>query len=130
MGGQEKIEGEIAFFVGATVNPSADPLEAHVIRLAKKVKAGADFIQTPCVYDMDRFQEWMKRVRDQGIDRKAPLLIGVMPLKSGQMGRDIRKKFPGALIPEGLIERLDRAGNPEEEGIKLCIEQIAILKAT
>jgi methylenetetrahydrofolate reductase (NADPH) len=130
MGGQEKIEGEIHLFVGASANPSADPLEAHVIRLAKKVKAGADFIQTLCVYDMDRFKEWMKRIRDQGIDRKAHLLVGVMPLKSGQMGRDIQKRFPGVLIPDGLIERLDKAGNPEEEGIKLCIEQIATLKVT
>jgi methylenetetrahydrofolate reductase (NADPH) len=130
MGGQEKIEGEIKLFMGAAANPSADPLEAHVIRLAKKVKAGADFIQTSCVYDMSRFKEWMKRVRDQGIDEKVHILVGVMPLKSGLMGRNIQKKFPGVLIPDALIERLDKARNPEEEGIKLCIEQIATLKVT
>ena len=53
-----------------------------------------------------------------------------MPFKSGPIGRDIRKRFPYVLIPDTLIERLDKAGNPEEEGIKLCIEQIAVLKAT
>jgi methylenetetrahydrofolate reductase (NADPH) len=130
LGNDGKIKGEIKLFIGASANPSADPLEAHVIRLAKKVKAGADFIQTSCVYDMSRFNEWMKRVRDQGIHEKVHLLVGVMPLKSGPMGRDIQKRFPAALIPDALIERLDRAGNSEEEGIKLCIEQIAVLKAT
>jgi methylenetetrahydrofolate reductase (NADPH) len=72
----------------------------------------------------------MKRVRDQGIHEKVHLLVGVMPLKSGSMARDIQKKFPGLFIPDTLIERLDKARNPEEEGIKLCIEQIAMLKAT
>jgi len=130
LGNEERIDGEIKLFIGAVAHPSADPLEAHVIRLVKKVKAGADFIQTSCVYDMTRFNEWMKRVRDQGIHEKVHLLIGLMPLKSGPMGRDIQKNFPGLLIPDALIERLDKARNPEEEGIKLCIEQIAILKAT
>jgi len=130
LGNDGKIKGEIKLFIGASANPSADPLEAHVIRLAKKVKAGADFIQTSCVYDMSRFNEWMKRVRDQGIHEKVHLLVGLMPLKSGRMGRDIRTRFPSVLIPDALIERLEKAGNPEEEGIKLCIEQIAVLKAT
>lgn len=129
LGNQERIDGEIKLFIGAVANPSADPLEAHVIRLAKKVKAGADFIQTSCVYDMSRFNEWMKRVRDQGIPEKAYLLIGMMPLKSAPMARDIQKQFPGVFVPDVFIERLDKARNPEEEGIKLCIEQIAILKA-
>ena len=128
LGNDEKIEGEIRLFIGAAANPSADPLEAHIIRLGKKVKAGVDFIQTACVYDMTRFREWMKMARDRGIHEKAHLLVGIMPLKSGQMGRDIQKKFPGVLVPDGLIERLDKAGNPEEEGIKLCIEQIAMLQ--
>ena len=109
---------------------SADPLEAHVIRLAKKVKAGADFIQTSCVYDMSRFNEWMKRVRDQGIHEKVHLLVGVMPLKSGPMDETSKRDLRRVLIPDALLERLDKAGNPEEEGIKLCIEQIAILKVT
>ena len=130
LGNGEKIEGEIKLFIGAAANPSADPLEAHVIRLAKKVKAGADFIQTSCVYDLSRFKEWMKRVQDLGIHEKVHLLIGVMPLKSAHMGRDIQKRFPGVRIPDVIIERLDRAGNPEDEGIKLRIEQIAMLRAT
>jgi methylenetetrahydrofolate reductase (NADPH) len=130
LGNDEKIEGEIKLFIGAAAHPSADPLEAHVIRLAKKVKAGADFIQTSCVYEMSRFNEWMKRVQDRGIHEKVHVLVGVMPLKSGPMGRDIQKRFPGVLIPDALIERLDKARNPEEEGIKLCIEQIDILKST
>ncbi len=130
LGNDEKIEGEIKLFIGADAHPSSDPLEAHVIRLAKKVKAGADFILTSCVYEMSRFNEWMKRVRDQGIHEKVHVLVGVMPLKSAPMGRDIQKRFPGVLIPDALIERLDKARNPEEEGIKLCIEQIDILKST
>jgi len=77
---------------------------------------------------MTRFREWMKMARDRGIHEKAHLLVGVMPLKSGQMGRDIQKKSPGVLVPDGLIERLDKAENPQEEGIKLCVEQIAMLQ--
>jgi len=130
LGNGDQIGGEIKLFIGTAAHPSADPLDAHVIRLAKKVKAGADFIQTSCVYEMSRFNEWMKRVRDQGIHEKVYVLVGMIPLKSGSMGRDVQKRFPGVLIPDSLIERLDKATNPEEEGIKLCVEQIEILKST
>jgi len=67
LGGQEKIEGQVRLFIGAAANPFADPFEFRVVRLAKKVKAGVDFIQTQCIYDMDRFKEWMRMVTDRGL---------------------------------------------------------------
>ena len=128
LGGEEKIDGDIKLFIGAAANPSADPLELQVIRLAKKVNAGADFIQTSCVHDIDRFKEWMKMVRDQGLHKKVHILAGVTPLKSGDSGRYMKKNFPGVTIPDSLIERMDKARNPEEEGIKICVEQIKELR--
>ncbi len=128
VGGEEKIDGEIRLFIGAAANPSADPLELQVIRLGKKVRAGADFIQTSCIHDINRFKEWMKMVRDQGLHDKVHILAGVTPLKSGEMCRYMKKNQPGVTIPEEMIERLDKARNPEEEGIRICAEEIQQLR--
>lgn len=128
MGGEEKIEGQIKMFIGAAENPFADPFEFRVIRLAKKIRAGADFIQTQCIYDMKRFKEWMKMVRDRGLHEKVHILAGVTPLKSGGMARYMAKNVSGIIIPEEIIDRIVKAKKPSEEGIKLCVEQIQELK--
>jgi methylenetetrahydrofolate reductase (NADPH) len=128
LGGEEKVEGAVRIFIGAASNPSADPLDFHVIRLSKKIKAGADFVQTSCVYDMGRFKEWMKRVCDRGLHEKVCILAGVFPLTSGGMSRQMNKHFPGVTVPDDMIERMDKARNPEEEGIKICVEQVEELK--
>ncbi len=129
LGGEEKIDGEIKLFIGAAANPATDPLELQVLRLAKKVRAGADFIQTSCIHDINRFKEWMEMVRDQGLHNKVHILAGVIPLKSGEMCRYLKKNQPGVTIPEEIIERMDKARNPEEEGIKICVEEIQQLRA-
>jgi methylenetetrahydrofolate reductase (NADPH) len=129
LGGEEKIDGDIKLLIGAAANPLADPIELHVIRLAKKIRAGADFFQTSCIHDMNRFKEWMKMVRDHGLHKKVHILAGVTPLKSGDMGRSMKKNFPGVNLPDALIERMDKARSPEEEGIKICVEQIEELRA-
>ncbi len=113
-------------FTGAAANPFADPFEFRVIRLAKKVAAGADFIQTQIVYNMDKFAEWMKRVRDRGLHEKVKILAGVAPIKSVGAARYMKTKVPGMDVPDSIIERL--RGVPKErvskEGIKLCVDII------
>jgi len=128
LGGEEKIDGEIKLFIGAAANPFADPFEFRVVRLAKKVKAGVDFIQTQCIYDMDRFKEWMRMARDRGLHEKVHILGGVTPLKSGGMARYMAKNVAGIIIPDAIIERMVKAKEPAQEGIKICVEQIEQLR--
>jgi len=118
-------------FIGAAENPFADPFEYRVIRLAKKVAAGADFIQTQCVYDLKRFKEWMNQARERGLTEKVHIMAGVTPLKSARMAKYMVTKVSGITIPEELIKRLE--GVPKEqassEGIKICLETIQELRA-
>ncbi|TET42324.1 MAG: methylenetetrahydrofolate reductase [Dehalococcoidia bacterium] len=114
------------FFIGAAANPFADPFEFRVTRLAKKVAAGADFIQTQIVYNVDKFAEWMKRARDRGLHEKVKILAGVAPVKSVGAARYMKTRVPGMDVPDNVIERL--RGVPKEqvpkEGIKLCVDII------
>ncbi len=128
LGGQEKIEGEIQMFIGAAENPFGDPFEFRAIRLGKKVAAGVDFIQTQCIYDMNRFKEWMKMVRDRGLHERCHILAGVTPLKSGGMARYMARNVSGIIIPDEIIDRVAKAKKPAEEGIRLCVEQIQELR--
>ncbi len=115
---------EPRIFIGAAANPFGDPFEFRVIRLAKKVAAGVDFIQTQCVYDMERFEEWMKQVCDRGVHEKVKIMAGVTPLKSVGMAKYIRDRVAGLTVPDYYIERLDKAEDKAAEGIKICVEQI------
>ena len=128
LGGQEKVEGEIQMFIGAAENPFGDPFEFRAIRLGKKVAAGVDFIQTQCIYDMNRFKEWMRMVRDRGLHERCHILAGVTPLKSGGMARYMAKNVSGIIIPDEIIDRIVKAKKPAEEGIRLCVEQIQELR--
>lgn len=111
-------------FIGAAANPFGDPFAFRVIRLAKKVKAGADFIQTQCIYDMERFKRWMTEVVNRGLHEQVYILAGITPLKSVRMAEYMRDKVAGLSVPDGLIERLEKAENPREEGEKIAVEQI------
>lgn len=125
-----ELNGPPRMFIGAAANPFADPFEYRVIRLAKKIDAGADFIQTQCIYNMGRFKEWMKMARDEGLTEKVHILGGVTPLKSAGMAKFMNNKVAGMDVPEPLIKRM--AGVPKEkaveEGIKICLETIAELR--
>lgn len=129
MGGAE-IQGPPQMFIGAASNPFGDPQELRVLRLAKKVAAGADFIQTQCIYDMKRFREFMSQAVDKGLTEKTAILAGVTPLKSGGMAKYMATKVPGMTVPDEIVKRI--AGAPKEaqaeEGIKLCCEQIEELR--
>jgi methylenetetrahydrofolate reductase (NADPH) len=129
LGGEEKVEGEIKLFIGAGENPFGDPFEFRAIRLGKKVAAGADFIQTQCIYDMNRFKEWIKTVQDRGLHEKSHILAGISPLSSERIILQYNKKnLPKINIPEVLIDRITKSKDPDEEGIRICIEQILELK--
>lgn len=136
---------EPRFFIGAAAAPFADPVDFRPYRLAKKVKAGANFIQTQLVYDVEAFERYMSKVRELGLHEQTYILVGVGPLKSPGMARYMKKNVPGILVPDELIARMDKAGASwkdikkedltkedkkarsqawKEEGIKICIELI------
>lgn len=114
------------FFLGAVANPFVPPYEWRPQRLAKKIAAGAEFIQTQYCFDVPRFREYMKQVRNRGLDKQAFILAGVGPLKSAKAAEFMRKKVPGVVIPEEIIERLHKTPKvrQQEEGKKICIEII------
>ena len=136
---------EPRFFVGAAAAPFADPIDFRPIRLAKKVQAGANFIQTQLVYDVDAFASYMEKVRELELHDKTYILAGVGPLKSPGMARYMKNNVPGILVPDEIIERMKAAGSPwagkkkeeltkedkrerakawKEAGIQICIDLI------
>jgi len=126
----EEIDEPPRLFIGAAANPFADPYEFRIYRLANKIDAGADFIQTQCIYNMPRFRDFMKNAVDLGLTEKAYILAGVTPMKSARMAQYMAKMVPGMDVPEELIDRLKGAGKGKqaEEGIKFAIEQIEEFK--
>ena len=126
----DDIQNPPKMFIGAAANPFADPFELRVARLAKKVNAGADFIQTQCIYNLDKFETWMEGVRDRGLHEKIHILAGITPMKSAGMARYMKNKVPGMDVPDEIIKRI--AGVPKEkqpdEGIKISVEAIERLK--
>jgi methylenetetrahydrofolate reductase (NADPH) len=117
-------------FIGAAANPFADPFEYRVIRLAKKIDAGADFIQTQCIYNMARFREWIRLSREEGLTEKVYILGGVTPLRSAGMARYMKNKVAGMDIPDEIIKRMDGVDKKSqaEEGIRICLETIRELR--
>jgi 5,10-methylenetetrahydrofolate reductase len=136
---------EPRFFVGAAAAPFADPIDFRPYRLAKKVKAGANFIQTQLIYDVEAFAKYMEKVRELGLNEKTFILAGLGPLKSPGMARYMKNNVPGILVPDQIIQRMTDAGKPwadiptaeltkenkrdrsnawKEEGIKVCIDLV------
>jgi len=140
---------EPRFFVGAAESPFAHPVEFRPLRLAKKVKAGANFIQTQLVYDIKAFEAFMEKVRALGIHKETYILAGVGPLKSPGMAKYMIENVPGILVPDDMVKRMTAAGAPwagkskdeltkedkkacssawQQEGIQICIELIQQLQ--
>jgi methylenetetrahydrofolate reductase (NADPH) len=115
-------------FLGAAENPFANPFEFRVHRLAKKVRSGADFIQTQVIYDLDRFERFMEDVRSHHLDGKVHILGGVTPLKSAKVAKYMRNKVAGIIMPDSVISRMEKAADPKSEGIKICIETVGRLR--
>ncbi len=128
--GGEEIKRPPRLFVGAAANPFADPFEIRVPRLAKKIAAGVEFIQTQCIYNLDKFELWMKQVRDRGLHEKVYILAGVTPFKSAGMAKYMKNRVPGMDVPDDVVKRM--SGVPKEkqpdEGIDICVESIQRLK--
>lgn len=128
--GGDEIKGPPRMFVGAAANPFADPFEIRVPRLAKKIAAGVEFIQTQCIYNLDKFELWMRQIRDRGLHQKVYILAGVTPLKSAGMAKYVGNRVPGMDVPDEIIKRM--SGVPKEkqaqEGIDICVETIQRLK--
>jgi methylenetetrahydrofolate reductase (NADPH) len=126
--GEEIKEHEPRFFIGAVANPFADPFEFRVDRLEKKVEAGAEFIQTQCIFDMERFERFMEMVRERGIDQRVHILAGITPLKGWRAAKYLQTGVSGMLVPDSLVERLKNSQDQKREGIEVAIEQINYIK--
>jgi len=114
------------FFIGAAANPFAPPYEYRPYRLAKKIAAGARFVQTQLIYNVDRFRDYMTEVCSLGLDKQVYVLAGVGPLKSSRQARFMATRLAGMEVPEEIVTRMEKtpkAGQPEE-GIKICCEII------
>jgi len=126
----DKLEGAPKLYIGCAVNPFADPYEIRVPRLKLKMEAGADFVQTQCIYNMPKFIQYMEDAKKLGLHEKIKILAGVTPLKSAGMAKFMNRMVAGIDIPEEVIKRI--ADEPKEKqaakGIEVCIEQIGELK--
>jgi methylenetetrahydrofolate reductase (NADPH) len=111
-------------FLGSAANPFADPFKYRAPRLAKKIKAGSDFIQTQIIYNIKKFEEWMGHVRDMGLHKKVSILAGITPIKSLGMAKYMKQNVPGLDVPDEIIQRLEGVKSKKAEGINICLETI------
>ncbi len=119
----EPIKYPPRLFIGAAANPFADPFEYRAIRLGKKIEAGADFIQTQAIFDVERFSRWMEDVRRRGLHKKVYIMAGVTPFKSYRAAC-FMTNVAGVTIPEEILERMKNAKDQKAEGIEICLEII------
>jgi methylenetetrahydrofolate reductase (NADPH) len=130
--GGTPITGAFSMLIGTVVNPYLRPLELNMIQLAKKIEAGADFLQTQPVFDLDEFTAWLDAAGREHLAEKAAILAGVLPLSSAQEAEKLREAHTELRIPDALVARLKAAGNAEaqeQEGLKACAEIIGKLRA-
>jgi methylenetetrahydrofolate reductase (NADPH) len=126
-----KIEGQFGMLLGAVANPFLKPVELNMLRLQKKVDAGAKFIQTSAVFDVDTFGQWLEAAISGGVTAKAAILGGVLALASAAEAERLRKTYTDYSIPDSVIERMKKAGDEagqKKEGLNICVETIKKLK--
>jgi methylenetetrahydrofolate reductase (NADPH) len=128
--GGDEISRPPEMFVGAAANPFADPFEIRVPRLAKKIAAGVEFIQTQCIYNIDKFKKWMELLCERGLHEKVYILAGVTPLKSAGMAKYMKNRVPGMDVPDEIVKRMSDTPKEKQadEGITICVETIEQLK--
>ncbi|WP_323717742.1 methylenetetrahydrofolate reductase [Paracoccus aminovorans] len=117
-----------AMFMGAAINPFAPPYDFRPLRLAKKIAAGAQFVQSQYCFDVPMFRDYMARVRDLGLHEQCFIMCGVGPLTSARTARWMRANVPGVHIPDAVIARLEGAADQKREGKRLCIDIIDEVK--
>ena len=125
--GGDKVDQAPKVFIGAAADPFRGSKEESFGKLRAKVTAGADFVQTQCVYDVDAFEEWMRLVRKEWLHEKVYILAGVIPLKSAKMARFMVEKI-GVVVPKHIMDRMDKAPNPRAEGVSIAVRTIKALK--
>ena len=124
-----KIDGPFSMLVGAVANPFLKPLELNLVRLHSKVEAGARFIQTHAVFDLDAFSQWLEAVRQAGLTKKVAILASVLPLESAAEAQKLRETHPDFYVPAEMMERLQASGNGAgQPGRAICVETIKKLK--
>jgi methylenetetrahydrofolate reductase (NADPH) len=124
--------GSFDMLPGAAASPDLKPMALNMIRLSKKVAAGAAFIQTQAVFDVDNFGEWIAAAKAEGITERTAILAGVLPLRSAEEAESLHEKYTEMVIPDSIIQRIKHAGDDaaqEKEGQAVCIETIKRLKA-
>lgn len=126
--GEKIIAGTPNVFIGAAANPFANTKELSIFKLQKKIHAGAQFIQTQSVYNIEKFTMWMDELRSQGLDKKVHIIAGVTPLKSVKMTERMKFFVPGVDVPDTLYKRMKNAVDPRAEGKQIAVELISELK--
>ncbi len=126
--GGDSISPAAPFLIGAAWTPFGPPEKFRTIRLAKKIDAGADFIQTQAVYDIKRFAEAVRRAEDMGLTERAAILPGIIVPRSAGMLKYMNANVPGVEVPEEIIKRMKDANDPKTEGIEITLELIEALK--
>jgi methylenetetrahydrofolate reductase (NADPH) len=127
-----KIDGSFSMLIGAAANPYLKPMELNMLRLKKKVAAGARFIQTQAVFDVEGFRQWLEAVANEGLTSKVSILAGVMPLLSAGEAKKLADAYTEFVIPNTIIERIKSAGDPaaqKKEGLAVCVDTIKKLKS-
>jgi 5,10-methylenetetrahydrofolate reductase len=113
-----------ALFLGAAANPSSSSMEVRLERLRRKAAAGAQFVQTQYCFDIERLERFMRMVCAEGLDERVAIIVGVGPIGSAKTARWLRDGVPGVRIPDAIVQRLEGAADPREEGRRICIELI------
>ncbi len=126
--GEEIKQTAPALYIGAAANPYADPFPYRALRLAKKVEAGIDFVQTQIVFNVEKFTEFMRQCRELGVTERCRIMAGVAPLRSAGMAKYMKNRVAGMDVPDAVVERMSAAGDPEDTGIDICVEVINQVK--
>ena len=123
------LKGSPAFCLGSTVNPNSEQIELQIMKLKKKIDAGAEFIQTQVIYDIDVFKKFRDKVSSLGAGGRLPLLLGIFPLKSFEMAKFMEEKVPGVKVGDKALKRMQNSKDPKQEGVQIAVETIKELKS-
>jgi methylenetetrahydrofolate reductase (NADPH) len=126
--GGDPVDARPPIFIGATANPFGGPMEESFVNLRGKAEAGADFVQTQAIFDLDAFEEWMHLVRKEWLHEKLHILAGVVPLRSAKAARFLNENVPGVVVPRDVIVRIEKAPDPKAEGVRIAVEAIETLR--